>query len=206
METKKNIKKKQGRQYFLVLVPHQETRVKIQRHFGKLSEKLRNALIENGFAGVYDFPFVSVLASLSQPLKQNELRTASHLLREAAGAGKITTSDFCIMDFPVNTDNTALFGPRLSLNLQKIITNSAEQKIKSLFSPLIIGACFLPEKSDQRLCETVSLCGSLLNTQLSFRAAAVANMYWQPVRINGEVCYKWKIGKLSWLPKADKAA
>ncbi|MCL2804674.1 MAG: hypothetical protein FWD26_01890 [Treponema sp.] len=163
---------------FLVLVPHRDTRVELQKY--------SEMLLKSGLKNVYKFPQAAPLAALSKPLTSNELKNIARSLREAALIRGISgemfhTKELSTVTFP----DKPLFGPRLDLGTRELSINFKTEKIISLFSPAIIGL-FLN-------CSGVSA----EPHKLSFRAAAVANMYWKPVKSG----YKWKIGKLHWLPK-----
>jgi hypothetical protein len=78
--------------------------------------------------------------------------------------------------------NLFLFGPRLNI------------EFPSGFSPTILGTCLLSGEDFSKIPKP---------PQISFRASAVANMYFRPLSIAEAGCegYEWKIGKLFWLPK-----
>lgn len=172
----------------LVLVPHRDARLVLRGYSAEL--------FKAGFTGAYHFPWVAPLAALPCPLTHEELKKIARTIREAVGKEKFLTTQTMSVGFPSEHDDTLLFGPRLELTgdkklfEQKLLCPSAVN-----FTP-IIGTC-LTEKGETRELP--------LPPQLSFRAAAVANMNWQPVK--GSACgFKWKIGKLFWLPKADKVS
>jgi len=171
---------------FLVLVPHRDTRL-ILRNYS-------SSLFKAGAAGAYHFPWAAPLAALSQPLSAEELKICARFLRKAATEGKINATDAAATTFS-GAEGTALLGPRINIGVSSdLFGEDGAQKITSFFSPLVIGACLLSAGED-----TTTLPPP---PQLSFRAAAVANMYWRTVRTDSAVIgYKWKIGKLCWLPK-----
>jgi len=182
MKTVKN------RQKFLVLVPHKD---------------IRGILHKECISGTYTFPLVAPLASLSKPLSADELKNMARSLREANGMDKFDLTDLTSAAFPTGDDEMELYGPCLKINIPEI-TGSAVQKIINKFSPVIIGACLIPKDNKEQVrFGSCGMCGSWLNSssELSFRAAAVANMYWQPAQLNNEKGFKWKIDKLFWLPK-----
>jgi hypothetical protein len=200
MKTKKN------RQFFLVLVPHRDIRLEIQKH--------SYSLFQGNYTNMYSFPLVAPLASLSQELDKDELKHLARSLREAANWGKIHVGRTSVTAFPTGAEEMALFGPTLELDISQIFTRSHKEhgvhgvhgKIKTLFSPTVMGICLVPKDNEQQVrvrTEGTSLCGSWLNP-LGFRAAALANMSWQPVQTDNEIMYKWKIGKLYWLPNQKK--
>jgi hypothetical protein len=171
---------------FLVLVPHRDIRVELQKSCDL-------AQIAEQTAGVYNFPFAAPLASLSQMLKTNELKQIAHSLRKEIGKNKIFAKDYTVTDFPCYEKKLSLAGPSLDIVIPQNIFDSVSKKINALVSPLVIG-CFLTEGKIDAIREKSQ-------NELGFRATAIANMYWKSLQINGEICYKWKIGKLCWLPR-----
>ena len=186
-----------NRQYFLVLVPHKDT-------CGILQKFCEN-LFRKGLSNVYTFPCAAPLASLTEPLSADELKQIARSLREITGGEKFNAIDYSYTVFPLSPGNMKLFGPKLDLILSPCVPGTAAEKIESIFSPAVIGAFLTPETYEQQLRAFVPLCEIPL-PNFSFRAAAVANMYWQPGLLNNEKGYKWKIDKLVWLPKATKVA
>jgi len=183
METENNRK-----QTFLVLVPHRDARIELRKYCDLMYKK--------GLTDVYNFPYVAPLASLSQALNSLELKQVAHSLRETIGCEKILTKGETVTDFPCYENNFSLCGPRLNItipqNLFKIVL-----KKNDVFSPLVIG-CFLSKN------KKINIPFEFPHEKLGFRAAAVANMYWQSFQSNGEIYYKWKIDKLFWLPHPQK--
>jgi len=185
------MKRKKNREYFAVLVPHRDSRLLIKKNF-------------KGLAGTYDFPYVSPIASLAKPLKPEELKLAAKALRYQNGGEKFNITD---ADCTAFNEELNLYGPKIDFLLPSSLPEINAEKIKKLLSPLIIGTSLMFKTP----CYSVSSVVSILPEQLcvfaplreplSFKAAAVANMYWQPITINQEKAYKWKIGKLYWLPK-----
>ncbi|MCL2800832.1 MAG: hypothetical protein FWD28_03630 [Treponema sp.] len=184
METKKN------GQILLVLVPHTDIRAELKKYF--------NSLVKNGLKQVYPFPFITPLAVLDETLEKSELTKIARILREIAVKnieGKITSRKVSALEF----DNKTLFGPELDLNI--LSGTYSSDKIIKTFSPLVIGTFITNEKKQEK---TQGFLSSFDPPHLSFRAAATANMHWQPFLEQGETCYKWQIGKLTWLPKTAK--
>jgi len=174
--------KKSVKQKFLVLVPHKDVRVKLHNYC--------EVLVKNGLTGVYRFPLVVPLAALSRSLKQEELKNIAHLLRKTAGNSKINTEGTSTVTFQETGNTLILHGPRLDLELPAGIFDD-NLKIKAIYNSLLIGTFLTPDHSLHKL----------KFDKLSFRAAAVANMYWEPFHENETIIFNWKIGKLSWLPK-----
>jgi hypothetical protein len=187
LKTLKNHTKK-----FLVLVPHQDVRLEIKKHACSLPE--------GTLAGVYPFPIVAPLAALSQPLTPENLKQFARTLRGFAGEGKISANGTAAVSFPTDADEMALFGIRLDLNIPAAIFGDGS---KEIFSPPVIGTWLIPKSCQQQLCAAKQRLDALLLEKLSFRAAAIANMSWQPVLADNETAYEWKIDKLCWLPKTQ---
>jgi len=170
---------------FLVLVPHRDTRL-ILRNYS-------SSLFRAGAAGAYHFPWVAPLAALSQPFSRDELKVCAHFLRKAVGEGKINAMDAAAC--PFTAEGTALFGPRIDIGISSdMFGEDGVRKVASVFVPQVIGTCLVSAGEDTSALPP--------HPQLSFRAAAVANMYRRTTRTDTAVIgYKWKIGKLCWLPK-----
>jgi hypothetical protein len=176
---------------FLVLVPHRDIRVELQ----KKCDSAVKAALKAQFAGAYPFPRVIPLASLSQSLNESELRQIAHSLRTHIGKNKIIAEGDAIGSFPCNEKELVLCGAGLDIVIPHDVFKNLSKKISYIFSSIMIG-CFLKPKDNTKLnifCEAPQ-------KKLEFRAAAAANMYWRSFQINGEIYYKWKIGKLYWLP------
>jgi hypothetical protein len=173
---------------FLVLVPHRDTRL-VLKNYSK-------ALLKKGFTGAYCFPWVVPLAPLSRPLNPQELKNIAYMFRKSAINGKFNTEGVKTIPFPLGENNGFLYGPRLDLSLPP---DFSIDEISHLHTTTVIGACLLQDdkNTDALPCPP----------NLSFSAAAVANMVWQSVSITAQDTksdafgYKWKIGKLFWLPK-----
>lgn len=189
METQVDMK------WMLVMVPHRDARGALRKY--------SDELVRDGITGVYRFPLAVPIAALSKPLTPDELKNCARILRDAAGAGggKFSAKEEDVCPFPArkNAAASVLFGPRLDLKIPSGIFSNVTQKIKRFFSPLIIGAFLMPKDHE------VQLHAAHMREMPEFRAAAAANMLWQPVQTDtnsgGETAYKWKIEKLCWLPR-----
>jgi len=175
----------QQKQTFLVLVPHKDVRGEL-RKYGDL-------MLKAGLTDIYSFPYIAPLASLSRALNTEELKQIAHSLRKNIGSDKILAEGDAVAAFPCDEKELSLNGPRLNIAIPQNVFEGGIKKINALFSPLVIG-CFLTKENKKLSLE-------IPHEKLTFRAAAIANMYWQPIRLDGEICYKWKIGKLCWLPR-----
>jgi hypothetical protein len=185
-------------QTFLVLVPHRDARTELRKY--------SDLLIKAGLTGVYNFPYTAPLASLSQALNNTELKNIAHALREAAGNNKIFTEENDVAVFPNYKKDLTLTGPRLKITIPQKVFDSTIEKIDTVFSSIIAGCFLIPELiTDFRIDNNkLNILRETPCEKLGFRAAAVANMHWRHLQINGEIFYKWKIGKLCWLPHPKK--
>jgi hypothetical protein len=189
MKTKKNQQELKGQEIFLVMVPHQDVRIELR--------EFNEDLIKNGLKGVYPFPYAAPLAVLSSPLDTDELKLISRSLRNTAGDEKFYLGEHRITSIDTIKE-ASLCGPCLNIKIPVDIFNFTP-KINKIISPIVIGVNLLPKNNEQQLFKIID--SAPLREKLSFRAAAVASMFWQPVQIDGEAGYKWEIGKLHWLPK-----
>ena len=163
--------------------------------------KYSGALFGEGVTGAYHFPWAAPLAALSRPLDSVELKHCARTLREAAGDGKINAVEACFTAFPPES-GAALFGPRLEIAVPKDIGG---EKAVGLFSPTVIGACLFDSAGNAAVAAGAGAASLPAPPKLSFRAAAVANMFWRPLKTDGTASgYKWKIGPLCWLPPVRK--
>jgi hypothetical protein len=183
MKTEKNL--------FLVLVPHRDIRLVLRKYSFDL--------LKTGIANACLFPQAAPLAALSVPFTKDELKQCARAIGEtvmAAGNGKIFTKETAAIPFPTNDKKTFLFGPRLDPLIEQdllIKTKNFNKKLTYFFSTQVIGCCLMNAGKNNAVCTP---------HDLSFRAAAVANMYWKPVNMEGASGCEWKIGELIWLPKS----
>jgi hypothetical protein len=171
--------RKQNAQVFLVLVPHRDIRF--------ILRKYSETLFKTGFSDAFYFPWVVPVALLSAPLSKDELRHCARVYREAVGKDKIIAVQSAVVEYL----DTALFGPRIEPNIPQCIFNeSAALKVKRRIVPSVIGSCLNDHPPPEP-------------PQITFRAAAFANMYWKPLDCGAQGVRgnKWKIGRLIWLPK-----
>ena len=183
METKKNTLN------LLVLVPHRDIRVKL--------EKSAKILIKNGLSNIYSFPLAAPLAALSKPLSADELKAFAVCLRNITKNDKFTSEEMGAIELSTSNDDMLLHGPKLKFNLPQNVFDSL--KITLPFSSSVIGVYLTSKANKQQISDNPA--SALLCEDIAFRAAAVANMCWQPIKKDNEICFKWKIDKLFWLPK-----
>jgi len=176
--------------FFLVLVPHRDTRLVLRNY--------SETLLKTGLEGAYAVPWVAPLAALSRTLNSIELRKIAHTIKKTAVKGKFRTEGAYTLPFSIEEKNKRLFGLRLNIKLPQELLNGAGV----VLSPVVIGSCLLSGEES----ETALPCPP----ELSFSAAAIANMIWRPVKLTAKNAqkhafgYKWKMGKLLWLPKQTR--
>jgi len=173
---------------FLVLVPHRDIRVELQKYC--------DSAVKAGLSGVYPFPLVIPLASLSQALDDGELKQIAGSLRTHIGKNKIKAEGDAISTFPFNEKELTLCGADLNIDIPQDIFKNLSKKTSFIFPSIVIG-CFLKPKDNTKL----NIFSEIPQKKFEFRAAAAANMYWKEFQNKGEIYYKWKIGKLCWLPR-----
>jgi len=176
------VTQKKLKRIFLVLVPHRDVRLVLRNYSA--------SLFRGGFPWAFCFPWAAPLAALSRALDDAELKNCSRVLREALGS-KICAGQPGVCAF----EEAALFGPRIEIDNLPDVLKDAAGKVTEIFPQPVIGACLLP--ADEK--ENTALPPP---PELSFRAAAIANLYWQRTDEGGALNVKWKIGKLCWLPKS----
>jgi hypothetical protein len=173
---------------FLALVPHRDTRLALRKY--------SNSLFNAGFFGAYSFPWIIPLAELSSTLNGEELKHFARSIREAnlqMNKGRFIMKE----GFTASLSGFHLiYGPSLDISIPgNAFTESAAKKISSLCHPQIVGACVLLNNEVDTIPQP---------PQLFFTAAAAANVIFYAKK-NCESCtYKWKIGKLHWLPALKK--
>jgi hypothetical protein len=200
MENKKN-----KPAVFLVLVPHRDTRSELQK-YGESSD----------LTDVYSFPCVTPLAALFHPLGMEELKNYAKKLRKSLGTEKIQIFENSAAVFPAANESLTLIGPKITINTDFLLHKNEDAKeiyasasahsssIKNIFDTLVIGTWLAHGSLEQQTQLCSKLNSNLPSGKLSFRAAAIANMYWRSVIKNNEIAYKWKIEKLCWLPKETR--
>ena len=177
--------------HFLVLVPHRDARIEMQ----KRSEEL----VKNGLSNAYPFPHAAVLASLTEPLDAGELKQIARVLRESAGKEKFNINETALIF--MENEEIKLFGYNINPDISLNISGGNIRKIKNIFSPAAVGSFFIRAQAEDSNFFDSYLKNSI---QINFNAAAAANMSWKLIKVNGEILYKWRIGKLYWLPKPAK--
>lgn len=196
MKTKR---KKNSPPCLLVLVPHRDTRLKAQ--------KLSAELFASGYSGAWAFPWVSPLAVLSRPLSAEELKRAASAIREENqdNGGKITSGGYARAAFPLESKDIAVFGPALNLRVEDSAFSAIGSAVHFRFSPFVLGAAIVYGGETQAAHENALPA----IPDISFRAAALANMIYRPLRqgeksAGGEYSFSWRIGALCWLPPVRK--
>jgi hypothetical protein len=173
------------RQIYLVLVPHRDIRLILKDYSANL--------FKQGFYGAFHIPWIAPLAAISRPLNTDELKKCAHILKDSTKGNKICASKASVVQFPLNENNFSIYGPELDINLPAEALGEAEKKVSRFFSPPVICSLLFEDKT-----ETAALPPP---PHISFRVAAVTNMYLFPLLKKGAVGFSWKIGRLHWLPK-----
>ena len=188
---------KTGKNLFLVLVPHRDIRLALRKYSADL--------LKTGIKDVCLFPQVAPLAALCAPLTKDELKHTARTIKEnimtVNEKGKIFTKETAAVSFPVNEKKTTLFGPRLDPVITRdllIKIESVKKKLTDFLSTQVIG-CFLTDTGTDIIAEENSIS---FPHELSFRSAAIANMYW--IKHKDAPGWEWEIGELIWLPKSLK--
>jgi hypothetical protein len=190
----------------LVLIPHRDAVLPLRAWSA--------SLFRAGFVGAWSFPHAAPLALLSRFLSAEELKRSARALREQTLAGerqgRVKTGPLSCASFPPfppdrpggGAGNAAVFGPLLDLEIPPAFFEMSG-KVLYRFSPLTLGAALVGDAA-------LSEAAAPPPPQLSFRAAALANMAYRPLFAgNGAPAdsasasaysFEWKIGKLYWLP------
>jgi hypothetical protein len=190
---------KTHRRRLLVLVPHRDARRRLQAWSGRL--------FSAGYCGAWSFPGVSPLAILSGPLSPAELKKIAIVIRERNG--KITGGGPAQTAFPSEFrparhtgTELSVFGPALDLDIPDTAFAEVKDRILYRFSPLVVGAAVVsgPEANIVEHHER----DAAIPPELSFRAAALANMIFEALPSAPESSFIWKIDALHWLPPVKK--
>jgi hypothetical protein len=186
-----------------------------------LLRRWSGTLFSAGCPGAWSFPWAAPLALLSRPFSAGELKHCAGILREESLTGgkngKIETGPAAFAAFPQGSlpgEDAAIFGPVLNLEIpDSAFTANAATKIVHRFSPPTLGAALVRYSGDA---STAARNAAAAGTgfppvpQLSFRAAALANMsYWplfskEVVMPDSGYSFEWRIGELHWLPPIRK--
>jgi hypothetical protein len=167
-------------------------------------------LFAQGVCGAWSFPQVLPLAVVSKFFSGEELNTLARILRDTSIAdgrdgmfctGNAGTSLLSKSDKESGNCSTTvtIYGSALNTNLTDLVfSGTAAEKVLCRPFPSVIGTAILDKNKElPPVIPPVP--------QISFRAAAVANMLYTPMETGDFSCsYKWKIGKLHWLPSIKK--
>jgi hypothetical protein len=183
---------------FLVLVPHRDTRLPLHA--------LSASLFSAGFPGAYSFPWIVPLALLKRPLLAEELKTLAIALRLQLNSegGKFIAGppSLCSLAAEFLVDKSAfVYGPALAIRLSDNYYEPVAEAISNRFSPLVLGAALVRESESEK--GASAILHAAAPPQISFRAAALANMSYGPLQSGNEsgYSYEWKLGPFHWLPK-----
>jgi hypothetical protein len=180
-----------GVRWFAVLIPHRDSR--------RLLENYRSSLFAAGCRGAYSFPALAPLAALTRPRKPPELKALASFLREAAlkneKSGKIAAAAAMTeVQSPADPGGFRFRG--LALDLQPPDwTRIAPDPVYRPFPVPALCAALAGDGEPKTALPAPPF--------IAFRAAAVANMAIKalPSGATG-YSFKWRIGKLFWLPGA----
>jgi len=166
---------------FLVLVPHRDSRIPLRGW----SASLFNA----GLPGAWSFPWAAPLTVLHRPLNEKTLKSLAGALRRqiSKNGGKFTAGDSVSAALPAHIfkeKSAFIYGPALNITTELGIEYP-------VMEPVVMGSALHYGILPQNLPPP---------PQISFRAAAIANMCYWPLPAS-EYSFEWEIGKLYWLPK-----
>jgi len=186
----------------LVLVPHRDFRLPLRAWSA--------SLFSAGLPGAWSFPWVSPLALLRRPASGEKLKSLAQTLRQEVqrSGGAFLCGPPASVPVPsglFGAEPAFLYGPALNIDLSAGVFEPAGKAITCPFSLPVIGAAL----------HYGALPAALPSPpEISFRAAALANMSYSPLSgsVNREChsfechsfeCYsfEWSIGTLHWLPK-----
>ena len=192
----------------LVLVPHRDVRLPLRAWSA--------SLFAAGFPGARSFPHVAPLAELSRRLSGAELKCLARSLRDFSGVcgDKFFFGPPAGAALPGSNEGYHTAGPALRLELPVNFFEICGDAVIRPFSPVILGSALVRSagggdtatgENGNRLPEKMPL-----PPEVSFRAAALANMDFRPfpheAGLNPDsgldgYSFEWKIGGLHWLPK-----
>ena len=187
---------------FVVLVPHQDCLPALDVY--------RHKLFVAGFLGAYAFPAAAPLALLNRPLSSSELKAASAELRMLLGKKKIVSTGLeessCWKSVPACS--YGFFGHMLDMPFPALPADAAVYSWKKpILAPALLAA-------GEKVPVTISGTDSIIIPDISFRAAALANLTLMPVLssavgndtvsfsdFDGNYSFTWELGPLHWLPR-----
>ncbi|MDR0494772.1 MAG: hypothetical protein LBG95_03995 [Treponema sp.] len=169
----------------LALVPHRDARLSLREWSA--------SLFAAGVPGAWSFPWTAPLAQLKHFLSTEELKSLARTLRQYIGEGKFIAGppDTSSLPLHLNGETASVFGPVLRPELPGDFLSAVNEAVICRIEPLVIGSALMPFHAP------------LMNDlpappQISFRAAALANMIYHEKDGN---FFEWKIGPVQWLPK-----
>ena len=188
MKTEKSRPPRRAFARLLVLVPHRDARRPLRGWSGSLHAA--------GLAGAWSFPWVAPLAALGRSPSRGELGLLARALRGSLGPGKITAGPAALAPLPLGAEGgpALAFGPALGAGLTGGLFEPAGLPPMRRVSPAVLGAAILRGPPPEGLPPP---------PEVSFRAAALAEMILRPIRRPGEsggLSFEWEIGEPRWLP------
>ncbi|MCL1814005.1 MAG: hypothetical protein FWG29_10875 [Treponema sp.] len=199
METAENYKRNSDKDtvsplLFIVLVPHRDCLPALEAY--------RRDIFAAGFDGAFSFPAAAPLALLKRPLDVMELKVAAAELRKNLGEKKIVSEGQADCNGWENSEpgHTVLFfGLTLDLPLPAFPPDAV---LKTWKKPILAPAILIPDDNPE-----LQFIANKTAPDLSFRAAALANLALQPTG-SAESCpferdfsFTWELGPLYWLPR-----
>jgi hypothetical protein len=181
----------------LVLVPHRDARLPLRAWSA--------SLFATGYPGAWSFPWLAPLTLLKRPLSAEELKRLAHALRWQLNSegGKFIAKppSMCALPAEFPEGRAAfVYGPTLDTVLGDDFFEPVADAVSSRISPLILGTALIQEAEKG----PVPINPASSPPQISFRAAALANMSYVPLKSGGVqsgYSFEWKLGPLHWLPK-----
>jgi hypothetical protein len=182
----------QAETQMLALVPHRDTRLPLRAW--------NAALFASGLPGAWSFPLLAPIAVLCRPLAAPELKSLTGPIREHIGknGGKFAANRPACAGPLSASGNRQVYvcGLELEPGFPAAIFSAISEAVITPIQPLVIGAAIseFPSFKPQVPCP-----------QISFRAAALANMSYRILSSGSDgkdsfFC-EWTIGELRWLAK-----
>ena len=177
--------------FYVILIPHRDALIQLSAY--------REKLFSIGMHGAHSFPRAAPLARVSRPLGREELKGLAAAIRglTKGNDGKITSGKPSL----VHDDSAfSFFGPALNLPANEGIFPLSVSPVilKSLLPPVLCAALVGPgEISKNPIPEEMQ--------SVSFRAAALANLFVRPLTIGDpDYSIRWETSLPIWLPAHRK--
>ena len=185
---------------YVILLPHRDAL--------KTVNEYRQKLFSAGISGAYSFPPAALLAELSSPFTQDELKDLALNIRErchenrgiffSTGTGHTRLTDsFGQTETTAASAGNSFFGFLLNHPLdEEIFSPSAKCKVLREFLPPVLCAAIIDREAAPHT-EAPAL---------SFSAAALANLSIRHLDSGAKgYSFEWRISSRVWLPARKKA-